>query len=103
MRSNLLYHVSVTGVRELFEPDTTSVIRKTRGELMRDVDADYYGYRDDDDGVLEPLEAEAETDKSTNDSLIVKNYYINVPSQEDIRGGIIALKKKQMLATYLNQ
>jgi pre-mRNA-splicing factor ISY1 len=48
------------GVRELFEPDVSHVPKKTRGELMRDVDADYYGYRDDDDGMLEPLEKEAE-------------------------------------------
>jgi pre-mRNA-splicing factor ISY1 len=27
---------------------------------MKDIDADYYGYRDDDDGILIPLEAEAE-------------------------------------------
>jgi len=27
---------------------------------MKDVDADYYGYCDDDDGVLIPLEQEAE-------------------------------------------
>lgn len=30
--------------------------RKTRAELMKDVDANYYGYRDEDDGVLAPLE-----------------------------------------------
>jgi pre-mRNA-splicing factor ISY1 len=91
------------GVRELFEPDMTSVSRRTRAELMRDVDADYYGYRDDDDGILEPLEAEAETNKSTNDSLIVKNYYINVPSQNEIKTAIINLKKKQMLETYIKK
>lgn len=34
--------------------------RKTRGELMKDIDADYYGYRDEDDGVIVPLEQEAE-------------------------------------------
>ena len=34
--------------------------RKTRGELMKDIDADYYGYRDDDDGLLIPLEQEME-------------------------------------------
>ena len=34
--------------------------RKTRGELYKDVDADYYGYRDEDDGVLVPLEQEVE-------------------------------------------
>lgn len=27
---------------------------------MKDVDAEYYGYRDEDDGVLLPLEAEYE-------------------------------------------
>ena len=30
--------------------------RKTRAELMKDVDADYYGYRDEDDCILVPLE-----------------------------------------------
>lgn len=34
--------------------------RKTRAELMKDIDADYYGYRDEDDGVLVPLEQEYE-------------------------------------------
>jgi len=34
--------------------------RKTRGELMKDIDADYYGYRDEDDGVIVPIEKEAE-------------------------------------------
>ena len=34
--------------------------RKTRGELYKDVDADYYGYRDEDDGVLVPLEQDVE-------------------------------------------
>ena len=27
---------------------------------MKDIDADYYGYCDDDDGILIPLEKEAE-------------------------------------------
>ena len=30
--------------------------KKTRAELMKDIDADYYGYRDEDDAVLLPLE-----------------------------------------------
>ncbi|CAL4113054.1 unnamed protein product, partial [Meganyctiphanes norvegica] len=48
------------GVRELFEQEPPPPPRKTRGELMKDIDADYYGYRDDDDGVLIPLEIQAE-------------------------------------------
>ncbi|CAN9512220.1 unnamed protein product [Ophioblennius macclurei] len=45
------------GVRELFEKEPAPALRKTRAELMKDVDAEYYGYRDEDDGVLLPLEA----------------------------------------------
>lgn len=48
------------GVRELFEQEPPAPPRKTRGELMKNIDADYYGYRDEDDGVLVPLENEAE-------------------------------------------
>ncbi len=35
-------------------------VRKTRFAMHKAIDPDYYGFRDDDDGVLEPLEAEAE-------------------------------------------
>ncbi|XP_043108540.1 pre-mRNA-splicing factor ISY1 homolog isoform X1 [Puntigrus tetrazona] len=48
------------GVRELFEKEPIPPPRKTRAELMKDIDADYYGYRDEDDGVLVPLEQEYE-------------------------------------------
>ncbi|XP_045473522.1 pre-mRNA-splicing factor ISY1 homolog [Harmonia axyridis] len=47
------------GVRELFEQEPPPPPRKTRAELMKDIDADYYGYMDDDDGILIPLEKEA--------------------------------------------
>lgn len=48
------------GVRELFDKPPPKAARKTRGELARNVDADYYGYRDEDDGVIVPLEQEQE-------------------------------------------
>uniref|UniRef100_A0A915DIR6 Uncharacterized protein n=1 Tax=Ditylenchus dipsaci TaxID=166011 RepID=A0A915DIR6_9BILA len=52
------------GVRELFQKAAEEEPRhKTRGELMRNVDADYYGYMDDDDGLLVPLE-KAEEEKA---------------------------------------
>ena len=35
-------------------------LRKTRAELMKDIDAFYYGYGDEDDGMIVPLEIEAE-------------------------------------------
>ncbi|XP_067683526.1 pre-mRNA-splicing factor ISY1 homolog isoform X2 [Haliotis asinina] len=48
------------GVRELFEQEPPPQPRKTRAELMKDIDADYYGYRDEDDGILIPQEQEVE-------------------------------------------
>lgn len=48
------------GVRELFEQEPPPPPRKTRAELMKDIDAEYYGYRDDDDGILIPLEEKVE-------------------------------------------
>ncbi|XP_071817929.1 pre-mRNA-splicing factor ISY1 homolog [Apostichopus japonicus] len=48
------------GVRELFEQEPTLPARKTRAEMMKRIDADYYGYRDEDDGVLVPLEVDHE-------------------------------------------
>ncbi len=34
--------------------------RRNRGELAKFVDADYYGYRDEDDGLIVPIEQEEE-------------------------------------------
>lgn len=49
------------GVRELFEQEPAPPVKKTRVELMKNIDADYYGYRDDDDdGILIQLEEKAE-------------------------------------------
>ncbi|OWA53335.1 Pre-mRNA-splicing factor ISY1-like protein [Hypsibius exemplaris] len=48
------------GVKELFEKQPEAPPRKTRGELMQNVDAEYFGYRDEEDGVIVPLEQEEE-------------------------------------------
>ena len=48
------------GVRELFSRAAPERQKRTRFEMMKGIDADYYGYRDDDDGILAPLEAAAE-------------------------------------------
>lgn len=35
-------------------------VRRTRKQLYEHIDGDYYGYRDEEDGVLVKVEAEAE-------------------------------------------
>lgn len=48
------------GVRELFEKPPELRKRRTRYDIYKRIDASYYGYRDDEDGILEKLEKKAE-------------------------------------------
>jgi len=108
------------GVRELFEQEPPPPPRKTRTEMMRDIDADYYGYLDDDDGILIPLEEKAETlaiqkvkeewtasigermedDNSIENNFVKASVYVEVPSQKDIEEAILRKRKQQLLEKY---
>jgi len=48
------------GVMELFERTAETTVKRKRHDLHKAIDADYYGYRDDEDGNLEELEARQE-------------------------------------------
>ena len=48
------------GVRELFAKPDQGPARKTKAELLKSINCDYFGFRDEDDGVLLPLELAAE-------------------------------------------
>lgn len=48
------------GVKELFQKSAPKEMRRTRGDMYKGIDPDYYGYRDEDDGVLLKKEAEVE-------------------------------------------
>lgn len=48
------------GVKELFELPTEIKKKRNRYEMYKRIDMDYYGFRDDEDGVLEKLERDAE-------------------------------------------
>lgn len=48
------------GVRELFQAEAPLPPRRTRAALYKNITPDYYGYRDEDDGVLLSKEALAE-------------------------------------------
>eukprot|EP00850_Spirogloea_muscicola_P024053 SM000429S16081 [mRNA] locus=s429:27139:29075:- [translate_table: standard] len=56
------------GVRELFDKPPQLSKKRSRYELYKRIDADYYGYRDDEDGVLEKLEKVAE-EKAISDAI----------------------------------
>jgi pre-mRNA-splicing factor ISY1 len=44
----------------LFEAPDKKAVRRTRHQLNLHIDSGYYGYRDEEDGVLVKIEAEAE-------------------------------------------
>lgn len=48
------------GVRELFEKPPVLRKRRARYDIYKRIDAGYYGFRDDEDGILEKLEGPAE-------------------------------------------
>lgn len=48
------------GVKELFELPPEIKRKRNRYEMYKRIDMDYYGFRDDEDGVLENLEKDAE-------------------------------------------
>ena len=54
---------NLPGVREMFAKPAPERQKRSRHEMLKGVDADYYGYRDDDDGVLEPLERSADDER----------------------------------------
>lgn len=100
------------GVRELFEQEPPPPPRKTRAELMKDIDADYYGYMDDDDGILIPLEQKAEQEAREK---YIKEWVSRekepeveiettaqklIPSQQDIQEALLVRKKKELLEKY---
>lgn len=95
---------------------------------MREVDAAYYGYLDDDDGVLIPLEEKAskeamkkaieewkeklvskghtddqeEVEEIGSDELLAPRFvsHVSVPSQKDIEDALLRKKKKELLEKY---
>lgn len=104
------------GVRELFEQEPPAPPKKTRAELMKDIDADYYGYRDDDDGILQPLELKTETSKrdikisswvyqesneADEENEIEITSQRSIPSQEEIQEALLARKKQELLEKYV--
>jgi len=116
------------GVKELFEAAPPTAPRKTRAELMRGIDADYYGLRDDDDGVLIPLE-EAEEPKAIakliaehrgkdgengekitplndpsderSEALRYMAYVPNVPTQAEMKEYLLERSKQELLKQVL--
>lgn len=121
------------GVKELFEREPPKQVRRTRHDLYRGIDPDYYGFRDEEDGVLEKVEAEAErflraeaiaeweAKESERQELMKKTHgvagidkqveddaprfvaYVPLPDQKAIEQRVLEKKKQDLLAKYTSE
>lgn len=118
------------GVRELFSQEPAPAPRKTRAELMRNVDAEYFGFNDEDDGVIIPLEQQAEIEAikkaaqisddlfdaihGTGDDeeeaegmdFVGPRRFVShvpfVPSQQDVQDELLRRKKQELMEQFTN-
>ncbi|XP_025197369.1 pre-mRNA-splicing factor ISY1 homolog [Melanaphis sacchari] len=116
------------GVRELFEHEPPPPPRRTRAELMKNIDADYYGYMDEEDGLLLTMERkkekkmlealgqktttcdeaelafeEVDSDDEDISTMFSSSRYIHpppVPSDQDIQNLILDYKKRELLENF---
>lgn len=115
------------GVRELFEQrDLPDAPRRTRAMLLKNIQPDYYGWRDEEDGLLLLAEQEAEMhmqieakknwEADTTNLLEERKRkaleiepkelmrsYVSLPTKEDIDDMILAKKKQAIMDKYLSK
>jgi len=104
------------GVKELFLKKEDPKAKRRRFDT-RGLDADYYGYRDDEDGILETLEQEAEkkalasisgTESKDSDSSVElgNNDYIAhvpVPTKQQMEKLLVDKRKQDLLKKYVSK
>ena len=108
------------GVKELFEKQAQKQQSRKRGDIMKHITPAYYGWRDEEDGVLLELEQEAfqewkklKSDQDVEERMYENNEpdcdddydynndltdYLDVPSQEQVSKILLEEKKKALLA-----
>jgi len=110
------------GVKELFAQPVEQKGPPTRGELNKGVDAEYFGFRDDEDGVLEAVENEAEeqarakaimawkeNNKGDTDMEDSEDYELTplnvfvVPSKQDIERALVERHKAELMNKYAQE
>lgn len=97
------------GVAELLEKQREKAEVKSRGTIDRNVTPAYFGWRDEEDGVLLELEEAAfQHQKKQGDCEAVDldkllgedDYFADVPSQDQMAEIMLEEKKKMMLAKF---
>lgn len=96
------------GVKELFEKQVQKLQTKKRGDIVKRITPAYYGWRDEEDGVLLELEDAAyrqskrqrfESGEGVQDDGDLEDY-LDVPTQEEVTQIFLEEKKKSLLAKF---
>lgn len=92
------------GVRELFSEEEEffkqrrAKIRRSKADLYKNITPDYYGFRDDDDGLLAPKEAEMAVRKQNAALHVFNEKKRKLEDQvRETQGGLGAQELQQML------
>mmetsp|Transcript_12943 Transcript_12943/g.39122 ORF Transcript_12943/g.39122 Transcript_12943/m.39122 type:complete len:238 (+) Transcript_12943:172-885(+) len=106
---------NLPGVKDLLKPKKDDKKKRTRHELYQGIDADYYGFRDEDDGVLLPLESAAEEkllaelteakrqrglESSDEEDDVEED--VPLPSKADIERMLVEKRKEEIRRKYLD-
>jgi len=94
------------GVKELFEQAAAKKRARKKGEIVKHLTPSYYGWRDEEDGVLLELEEESyrthKKQKMDDDEEEVEiGDYLKVPSQEEVTAMLLAEKKRALLSKLI--
>lgn len=111
------------GVKELFEKEAQKLQSRKRGDIFKHITPDYYGWRDEEDGVLLELEQVAfkkwrqslegqernnldeggdthAVDDDDDDDGLGDNDYLDGPSQDQVAQIMLEHKKQALLAKF---
>lgn len=97
------------GVRELLAKEESKEQQRRVAKDFKRISPDYYGWRDEEDGVLLELEAIAtkkndqlhnKKRRKTADDDELPPDYLNVPSPAEVSKALLEQRKKAMLAKY---
>jgi pre-mRNA-splicing factor ISY1 len=103
---------NLPGVKELHEKRTYVAPKRTRNDLMKSLDHNYFGYNEVGDIALEKLEMEAEQKQrdlhTSNFEELQKNKKLaqldlgekEVPSEDQIQKMLLEKRKREILAKY---
>mmetsp|Transcript_29087 Transcript_29087/g.44753 ORF Transcript_29087/g.44753 Transcript_29087/m.44753 type:complete len:238 (+) Transcript_29087:107-820(+) len=98
------------GVKELFEKQTQKLQSRKRGDIVKHITPEYYGWRDEEDGVILELEEEEFRRQKRRKAESGENVYefkpdfsddyLDIPSHDEIAQILLEEKKKALLAKF---